>query len=79
MEVTQAIIPEIPWITVPTWVDDCCAMRSPVMESGRSGGTTNIIALSRVPGNPVWADDPCVITNLYRRYQSKSISNSTNT
>ena len=51
-------------------------MRSPIAESGRSGNTTNIIALSRVPSNPGWTDGPCVISNFYGRYQSKSVSDS---
>lgn len=40
-------------------------------ESSRSDDTTNIIAISRVPGNPEWTDDPCVIANFYGKYQSK--------
>ena len=53
-------------------------MRSPIAESGRSGDTTNIKALSRIPANPGQTDDPCVISNFYGRYRLKSISNSTN-
>ena len=49
---------------MPIWVDGCSVMRSPIAESGRSGDTTNIIALSRVPGNPGWTDDPCVVVNF---------------
>ena len=62
---------------MPIWVDGRWVMRSPITEYGRSGDTTNIIALSRVPDNPGWTDDPCVISNFYGRYRSKSISNST--
>ena len=40
-------------------------MRSPIPESGRSGDTTNIITYSRVPGNPGWTDEPCIISNFY--------------
>ena len=60
---------------MPTWVDDCCAMRSPVMESGRSGGTTNLITLSKVPGNPVWTDDPCIHQNQFQTQQTHDVAN----
>ena len=40
-------------------------MRSPILESGRSGDTTNIITYSRVPGNPGWTDELYIIPNFY--------------
>ena len=49
---------------MPIWVDGCSVMRLPIAESGRSGDTTNIIVFSRVPGNPGWTDDPCVVVNF---------------
>ena len=48
----------------------------PIAESVRSGDTTNVIALSGVPGNPGWTDDLCVISKFYGRHLSKSISTS---
>ena len=37
------------------WI--AAGLRSPIAKSGRSGNTTDIIALSRVLGNPGWTDD----------------------
>ena len=50
--------------TMPTGVNGHCVMRSPITESGRSGDTTKIKALSREPGNPRWTDDPCIFSNF---------------
>ena len=65
--------------TMPIWIDGYCVMRSPIAKSDRIGDTANITALPRVPGNPGWTDEPCIISNFYGRYRSKAISNSKNT
>ena len=56
---------------MPIWIDGYCVMRSPIAKSDRIGDTTNITALSRVPGNPGWTDKPCIISNFYGRYDQK--------
>ena len=65
--------------TMPIRVDGYCVMRSPIAKSGRIGDTTNITALSKVLGNPGWTGEPCIISNFYGRYRSKTISNTKNT
>ena len=43
-----------PKCTVPTWMDRCCFMESPIAKSDRSGSTITIKALSRERGNTGW-------------------------
>ena len=46
-------------------------MISPIVEYGRSGDITNIIALSRVQGNPGWTDHPQNLVENARRFEKE--------
>ena len=44
---------------------------SSIVEYGRSGDIANIIALSRVQGNPGWTDDPQNLVDNARRFEKE--------
>ena len=60
-----------PYGTAPISVDGWCVMMSPIVEYGRSGDITNIIALSRVQGNPGWTDHPQNLVENARRFEKE--------
>ena len=44
-------------------------MRSPIMESDRSGDTIKMTDLFREPDNPRLTDDPCIFKKSYGKYR----------